>query len=159
MIIPQQPPPEHPFRSIVQSSLLLTAFPRILYTGSWVSENMSSRDCLETPTHGLTASPSAASSPRRQRTLRCRTTSRSPWPSSGCRRSTRRCAPPPTSSARPEKTPGGINLRQSTSLPSLAHSSAQTLATCSESGFVGGLRTTSTLTPRTSSAHLLPLPR
>src|SRR5918994_6856466 len=54
------------------------------------------RDRLETPTHGPTASPSAASSPRRQRPPRWRTTSRSPCPFDGCERSTRRCAPPPT---------------------------------------------------------------
>jgi hypothetical protein len=39
----------------------------------------------------------------------------------------------------------------------LAHSSAQTLATFSGTG-LGGLRTTSTLNPITSSAHRLPLP-
>src|SRR5215203_5938819 len=52
---------------------------------------------------------------------------------------------------------GGISLCQSIFLPSLAHSSAQTFATCSGTG-LGGLRTTSTLRPISSSAHLLPLP-
>src|SRR5215216_6378421 len=52
---------------------------------------------------------------------------------------------------------GGISLRQSIFLPFLAHSSAQTFATCSGTG-LGGLRTTSTLKPITCSAHLLPLP-
>ena len=52
---------------------------------------------------------------------------------------------------------GGINLCQFTAFPSLAHSSAQRLATSSGRGFLG-LRTTSTLKPKTSSAHLLPLP-
>src|SRR5215218_3325937 len=49
-------------------------------------------------------------------------------------------------------------LCQSTSfLPSLAHSSAQIFATLSATG-LGGLRTTSTLKPKPSSAHRLPLP-
>lgn len=52
---------------------------------------------------------------------------------------------------------GGMSLRQSTLLPSLAHSSAQILATFSGTG-LGGLRTTFTLEPMPSSAHLLPLP-
>ena len=52
---------------------------------------------------------------------------------------------------------GGMSLSQLIFLPSLAHSLAQTLATSSDTGF-GGLRTTSTLKPITSSAHLLPLP-
>src|SRR5215213_3774952 len=119
----------------------------------------SSRDCLETPTHGLTASPSAASSPRRQRTLRSRTTSRSPWPSSGCGRSTRRCAPPPTSSARPE------NPRRHEPLP------VHLLALLSplfrpDLGYLLGDRLCWRLAynldahaQETSSAHLLPLPR
>src|ERR687889_839133 len=51
---------------------------------------------------------------------------------------------------------GAINLCQSTSLPSLAHSCAQSLATSSGSGF-RGLRTTSTLKPNASSAHLQPI--
>jgi hypothetical protein len=42
--------------------------------------------------------------PRRQRPPRWRISSRSPCPSSGCERSTPRCAPPPTSSVKPEKT-------------------------------------------------------
>ena len=57
----------------------------------------------------------------------------------------------------PEEPRGGMSLCQSTFLPSLAHSCAHTIATFSGTGF-GGLRTTSTLKPRTSSAHLLPLP-
>jgi hypothetical protein len=52
---------------------------------------------------------------------------------------------------------GGISLYQSIFLPSLAHSSAHIRATFSGIGF-GGLRTTSTLNPRISSAHRLPLP-
>src|ERR671916_1742375 len=52
---------------------------------------------------------------------------------------------------------GGISLRQSIVSPSLAHSSAQIRAVCSGTG-LGGLRTTSTLRPRTCAAHLLPLP-
>src|SRR5215211_7901323 len=50
-----------------------------------------------------------------------------------------------------------MSFRQSTSLPSLAHSSAQIFATFSGMG-LGGLRTTSTLKPISSSAHLLSLP-
>ena len=46
---------------------------------------------------------------------------------------------------------------ESTSLPSFAHSAAQASATFSGTA-LGGLRTTSTPTPNTSSAHLLPLP-
>src|SRR5215213_1896056 len=65
------------------------------------SENYPSRDCLETPTHGPTSSPSASSSPRRQRPPRWRTAFRSPSSFDGYERSTRRCAPPPTSSATP----------------------------------------------------------
>ena len=52
---------------------------------------------------------------------------------------------------------GGISLSQSIYLPSLAHSLAQIFATSSGTG-LGGLRTTSTLKPITSSAHFLPLP-
>src|SRR5919199_2324058 len=40
-----------------------------------ISENSPSRDCLESPTHGPTASPSAVSSPRRQRPPPWHTTS------------------------------------------------------------------------------------
>src|SRR5215218_10983267 len=50
-----------------------------------------------------------------------------------------------------------MNLCQSISLPSLAHSLDQTFAISSGTG-LGGLRTTSTLNPICSSAHLLPLP-
>ena len=50
-----------------------------------------------------------------------------------------------------------MSLCQFTSLPSLAHSLAQTSATFSGTG-LEGLRTTSTLTPIASSTHFLPLP-
>src|SRR5215213_4099185 len=50
-----------------------------------------------------------------------------------------------------------MSFCQSIWLPSLAHSLAQSFATCSGTG-LDGLRTISTLTPITSSAHLLPLP-
>ena len=54
---------------------------------------------------------------------------------------------------------GGMSFSHSTSLPSLAHSAAQILATFSGTGFLGGFHTTScTLRPIPSSAHLL-LPR
>src|SRR5215218_7169861 len=52
---------------------------------------------------------------------------------------------------------GGISLSQSIFLPSLPHSLAQIFATSSGTG-LGGLRTTFTLKPITSSAHFLPLP-
>src|SRR5829696_4964898 len=55
------------------------------------------------------------------------------------------------------KPRGGISLGQSIFSPSFAHSSAQILATFSGMG-LAGLRTTSTLRPKTSSAHLLHLP-
>src|SRR5215216_4180450 len=64
--------------------------------------------------------------------------------------------PPPRQHC--ETSRGQKLLCQSTCLPSLAHSCAQSLATSSGSG-IQGLRTTSTLKPNTSSAHLLPLPR
>src|SRR5215212_1067294 len=52
---------------------------------------------------------------------------------------------------------GGISLCQSIVSPSLAHFSAQIRAVSWGTG-LGGLRTTSTLRPRISAAHLLPLP-
>jgi hypothetical protein len=66
--------------------------------------SIAERNCLETPTHEPSASPSGDSSPHR-RTLRWwRTTARSPYSSGGSDLTTRRCVPRPIGEAKP-RTP------------------------------------------------------
>src|SRR5215204_3705919 len=59
------------------------------------------RNCLETPTHRPTSSPSGASSPRRRTLRRSPTAPRSPCSSSGCGKSRRRSFPRPSVAAAP----------------------------------------------------------
>src|SRR5919112_1037648 len=116
------------------------------------------RNGLEILSHGLGAPLSDGSLPRRRTPPRWRKAACNPCSSSCFVPATRRSAPPPTCGVGPGNLAAASALASRSSYPPWPmHSLAHLFATSSGRG-LGGLRTTSTLTPIASSAHLLPLP-